>query len=170
VSVRVYVPSTVARLRTLLSTGTLGPAPLAAHAVTDAVRRELSDAGEEEWEYAASTAAAQASVGLLGREEPARRVVLAVDVPEAHSGDAEDPEDPTRVLVRSDAPLRWVGAVLADAAEAEAAVAAARDAALSGAPDAERLLLRCLDHDLGWWAVQELDVLVNRNLGPAPEV
>jgi len=157
VTTRVYVPSTLPRLRAVLSSGTLGPAPLPAHAVTDAVRRELAVGGEEEWEYAASTAAAQASVGLLGDDEPARRVVLAVDVPRLSAADAEEP---TGVLVEQEAPLRWVGAVLADSAEAEPAVAAARDAARAGEPDADRLLARCLDHDLGWWAVQELDVLL----------
>ena len=40
----------------------IGPAPFVGHAVTPAVREELPDVGEEEWEYAASTAAAQSSL------------------------------------------------------------------------------------------------------------
>ena len=162
-SIRVYVPSTAQRLRRLLAVGTIGPAPFAAHAVTDAVRRELSDVSQEEWEYAASTAAAQASIRLLDADEPPRRVVVAVDVPKVR---AADPEDPTAVEVEEVAPLRRVAAVLADSAEAESSVAEARDAVAgaagaAGAADAERLLLRCLDHEPGWWAVQELDVLVS---------
>ncbi len=51
---RVYVPTTPARLRGLLVADGLGPAPFVAHAVTDAVRAALPDGGEEEWEYAAS--------------------------------------------------------------------------------------------------------------------
>jgi len=158
VSIRVYVPSTIHRLQRLLDEGTIGPAPFAAHAVTDAVRRELPDGTEDEWEYAASTAAAQASIRLLDADEPPRRVVVAVDVPTVR---AADPEDPTAVEVEQVAPLRRVAAVLADSAEAESAVAEARDAVAAGAEDAERLVLRCVDHEPGWWAVQELDVLLS---------
>ena len=157
-SIRVYVPSTIHRLQRLLEEGAVGPAPFAAHAVTDAVRGELPDGTEDEWEYAASTAAAQASIRLLDADEPPRRVVVAVDVPTVR---AADPEDPTAVEVEEVAPLRRVAAVLADSAEAGQAVAEARDAVAAGAADAERLLLRCLDHEPGWWAVQELDVLLS---------
>jgi hypothetical protein len=135
----------------------VGPAPFAAHAVTDAVRRELADGSEEDWEYAASTAAAQASIGLLDAHEPARRVVVAVDVPTVRPA---GPDDPTAVAVEEAVPLRRVAAVLADAAAAEGTVAEARDAVAAGTADAERLLLRCLEHELGWWAAQELDVLI----------
>jgi hypothetical protein len=159
VTVRVYVPCTLHRLRQVLLAGGIGPAPVAGHAVTDAVRRELADAGEEEWEYAASSAAAQASVALLLADEPARRVVVAVDVPVA--GEAAG-EDPTLVQLDEVVPFRRVAAVLADSAEAEATVAAARDALGRGSADAERLLERCLDHELGWWAAQELGQLLER--------
>ncbi len=61
-----------------------------------------------------------------------------------------------------------MAAVLVDAADAEPVVAAARDAVSAGDPEADRLLERCLDHDLGWWATQEiptlLDGLVKRGL------
>ena len=156
-SIRVYVPSTIHRLQRLLAVGTIGPAPFAAHAVTDAVRRELSDGAEEEWEYAASTAAAQASIRLLAAGEPARRVVVAVDVPTARPAATDDP---TAVEVDEAASLRLVAAVLADAAEAERTVAEARDAVAAGIADAERLVERCLDHEPGWWAAQELDLLL----------
>ena len=111
----------------------VGPAPFLAHAVTDAVRGELADAGEEDWEYAASSAAALASVGLLGEGEPARRVVLAVDVPGARRVEVEDP---TRCEVDTVVPFRWVAAVLADSADAEDTVAAARRAEAAGSPEA----------------------------------
>jgi hypothetical protein len=50
--------------------------------------------------------------------------------------------------------------VLADALDAEADVARARDAAASGASDADVLLERCLTHELGWWATQEIGALL----------
>jgi len=62
-------------------------------------------------------------------------------------------------------PFRLVGAVLADAADAEGHVAAARDALAAGATDADRLADRCLDHELGWWAAQEIgDLLAGTGL------
>ena len=159
---RVYLPSTLGRLRSFVADGGIGPAPLAAHAVTEEVRRGLADAGEEEWEYAASSAASLASVGLLDADEPARRVVIAVDVPgEPRAGGTEDP---TAVQVDEVVPLRRVGAVLADAPDAEATVAAARDAVGEGSGDADRLLERCLDHELGWWATQEIGDLLGTPL------
>jgi hypothetical protein len=157
VTTRVYVPSTWRRLRAAVEAGGLGQAPLTAHAVTDEVRTGLEDVGEEEWEYAASSAAAQQSVALLDADEPARRVVLAVDVPAARGAGGDDP---TRVEVTEAIPLRWVAAVLADSTDAEATVAAAREAVRRGSSDAERLLDRCLDHELGWWAAQEIGVLL----------
>jgi uncharacterized protein DUF6912 len=156
VSTRVYVPTTLEGLRGMLRTGTVGPAPVVAHAVTEEVRRGLPDAGEEEWEHAASSAAGLACVALLtataGTAARPRRVVLAVDVASARpAGD----EEPTQVELDGTVPFSQVAAVLADAEDAEPAVAAARDALAAGAPEADRLLERCLDHELGWWATQE---------------
>ena len=154
-STRVYVPTTLSRLRAVVTADGIGPAPFVGHAVTPGVREGLSDVGEEEWEYAASTAAAQSSLAMLEDDEPARRVVIAVDVPSARPAGTADP---TVVEVDDVVPFRRVGAVLADAAEAEPDVAAARDAV--GTPDAEDLAERCLDHELGWWAAQEIGDLL----------
>jgi hypothetical protein len=161
VATRVYVPSTPGRLRAVLAAGRIGPAPFVAHAVTDAVREALADLGEEEWEHAAATIAAQSSVVLLTDDEPARRVVLALDVPAVRApARAGDPGDPTQVEVAEEAPLRRLAAVLADSRDAEEVVAAARDAVARRAPEADGLLERCLEAEPGWWAVQELDVLL----------
>ena len=157
-TVRVYVPSTLHRLRRIVTASGIGPAPFAGHAVTDAVRSELADGGDEEWEYAASTAAAQSSVGLLHDDEAARRIVLAVDVPGARSAGLDDP---TVVEVDEVVPFHRIAAVLADSQEAEADVAAARDALRQGRAEAAALLDRCLDHELGWWAAQELGDLLD---------
>ncbi len=156
-STRVYVPSTLGRLRGIVTADGIGPAPFVAHAVTDAVRVAYADGGDEEWEYAASTAAAQSSLGMLHDDEPARRVVVAVDVPSAR---AAGTVDPTVVEVDDVVPFRRIAAVLADAEDAEADVAAARDALVAGSEDAEELGERCLDHELGWWAAQEIGDLL----------
>jgi hypothetical protein len=153
VSTRIYVPSTLHRLRAIVTADGIGPAPFVAHAVTAAVREAMVDAGDEDWEYAVSTAAAQSSIGMLHADEPARRVVLAVDVPSARPAGTLDP---TVVEVDDPVPFRLVAAVLADAADAEAEVARARVALADGAPDADEAADRCLDHELGWWAAQEI--------------
>jgi hypothetical protein len=159
---RVYVPSTLPRLREAVHAGAVGPLPLLAHAVTDALRAEYAGAGEEEWEYAAMTAAAQDSVGLLTEEDPARRVVIALDA------EAVLPAEGTAaslVVLPEPVALRSVAAVHVDDRDAEPAVAAARTVwagARSGDPAATEVLERCLDHELGWFATQEID----RLLGP----
>jgi hypothetical protein len=157
-AVRVYLPSSLHGLRRIVAADGIGPAPLVGHAVTDALREAYADGGEEEWEYAAASAAAQSSVGLLAADEPARRVVLAVDVPRVS---AADPDDPTVVRVEQEVPFRRIGAVLADAADAETDVATARDAVAAGLPQAQSSLDRCLDHELGWWATQEIGALLD---------
>jgi len=156
--VRVYVPSTLGRLRGVVTSDGVGPAPFVAHAVTDELRAAYEDGGDEEWEYAAATAAAQSAVGLLHDEEPARRVVLAVDVPGVRPAELDDP---TVVVVDEVVPYRRIAAVLADGPEAEPDVAAARDALAAGSEDAETLLDRCLDHELAWWATQEIGDLLD---------
>jgi hypothetical protein len=154
VTVRVYLPTTLALLGDLLASGVVTTASAPGHAVTDAVRRSFPDVDEEDLEYAASSAAAQGSVALLGAGEPPRRAVLAVDV--AAVEDAGNPDDPTRVLLPEEVRPQQVAALLLDSEEAGRAVAAARDALLAGSPEAALLLERCLDHELGWWAAQEL--------------
>jgi len=157
VSARVYVPSTLVRLRAIITADGIGPAPFVAHAVTEALRAAYPDGGDEDWEYVASTAAAQSSLGMLRDDEPARRVVIAVD---AGSARAAGTQDPTVVDVDDAVPFRLIAAVLADSADAEADVAAARDALASGSEAAPRLAERCLNHELGWWAAQELGALL----------
>jgi hypothetical protein len=157
VSTRVYVPSTLGRLRGIVSADGIGPAPFAAHAVTPTLREAYAEGGDEEWEYAASSAAALSSLALLHPDDSPRRVVVAVDVESAHPA---DPDDPSVVQVDDVVPMRRVAAVLADSAEAEDDVAAARDAILEGSAEAERLSERCLDHELAWWATQEISDLL----------
>ena len=157
---RVYVPSTLTLLRDIVLADGIGPAPFLAHAVTPELRRAYPDGGEEEWEYAASAAAARSALALLVEGDPARRVVVAVDV----AGVVPvDDDDPTLVTVDEVVPFRRIAAVLVDdedaAADVSAAVAAGPDAE-RGDAEAAAVVERCLDHELGWYATQEIGGLV----------
>ncbi len=158
-STRVYVPSTLGRLRGIVTGDGIGPAPFAAHAVTPALREAYVEGGDEEWEYAASSAAAQSSLALLHEDDSPRRIVVAVDV---ESSRPADPDDPTVVQVDDVVPMRHVAAVLADTEDAEDDVTAARDAILEGSAEAEVLSERCLTHELAWWATQEIGDLLEQ--------
>ncbi len=157
---RVYVPSTLTQLRDIVAADGIGPPPFLAHAVTDALRAAYADGSEEEWEYAAAAAAAQTSLSLLVEDDPARRVVVAVDVPSARP--LED-DDPTAVRVDDVVPFRRIAAVLVDTPDAAddvaAAVARLADAG-EGEAEAEAVVERCLDHELGWYATQEIGDLL----------
>lgn len=159
---RVYVPSSWAGLRDLVLSGGLGPSPLLAHAVTAELRAAWPDAGEEDQEYAAMSAAARTSLACIGPEDVQRRVVIAVDADTVLQGRHQDV---TVVELGEAVPYRRVAAVLTDSTDAETAVAAARaawPAAQAGDPDAEAVVDRCQDHELGWYAAQELGDLLER--------
>ena len=159
-SVRVYLPSSPALLRDILLSGGLGPPPMLAHAVTDELRAAFPDAGEEDWEYAALTAAAQDALALLGEADAPRRVVV---VAEAGVVVPVTGAEPSLVEVGEAVPLRKVAAVHMDAPDAETDVAAARvawAAAHDGDPVALERVEACLDHELGWYATQEIGDLV----------
>ncbi|QWC84068.1 hypothetical protein KLP28_10650 [Nocardioidaceae bacterium] len=151
---RLYVPATRALLRAARNTGDLEV--ISAHAVTSALAAAMPGADEEELAWAALTTAAQASLELS--DDGARRLVLVVDARGAT--DAGDPDDPT--LVRLEFPPAWkrAAAIHADLPDAAPAVRAARQAYATGSPDADRLAEACLDHELGWFGVQELDDLL----------
>lgn len=158
-STRVYVPSTVTRLRELLVSGGLGPVPFLAHAVTEPLR-DSGEAEEEDWEYAALTAAAQDALGLLTDEDPPRRVVV---VAEAETTTPVAGAEPSLVEVGEVIPLRKVVSLHVDSAEAEDTVAAARgpwQSAAAGEPGDEDLVEACLDHELAWFATQEIGDVV----------
>jgi hypothetical protein len=150
VSERVFLPLTATSLREARTRGSFGPAPLAGHAVTPAVAATLDD--DEEREYAALTAAALAAVGRLTPDEPQLRLVAAVDV---RSWETVEGDDPTAVRVPHDVPWKRLAAVLADSPDAADAVARARTA-----DDDDTALEACLDHELGWFAAQEVDSLL----------
>lgn len=157
---RVYVATTWSGLRGIVTADGIGPAPFFAHAVTASLREAWPEGNEEELEYAATTAAARTSLGLLTDEDPPRRVVLAVD---AETVTESDDEDPTVVEVGEVVPMRLVAAVLVDTDDAADDVTAARAAwpvAAESDPEAEMLVERSLDRELAWFAVQEVGELL----------
>jgi hypothetical protein len=164
--VRVYLPSTLSGLRTLLETGEVGAPPLPGYAVTGALREWYAEGDEEELEYAALTLAARASIRLLDRGlllDPglaARRVVVVAEV-----GAAEPAADVDRAAVRvlEPVPLRLVQAVHVDDPEAEADVRAAAEALVEadlGSEDAAFVVEQAEGHELQWYATQEIGPLL----------
>lgn len=109
-SVRVYVPLTSSGLASLVADGRLA-GPLRAHAVTKTLVSEWPDGDDEDWEYAALSAAASASWALRTDADTPRRVVIAADVPafEEVAG-----EDPTLVDVAADVPWKNIASAHVD--------------------------------------------------------
>ena len=166
---RVYVPLTLPGLAEAYKTGDLGTG-LVAYAVTPALREWYLSDDIEELEYAALTRAAMASLRLLAAHPGARRrrVVVAVDVPdEAAVADPDRGLDPSALgEVRVSGGVRLAkaaaGHVDADDAEADvAAAAAALEAADGGDDDAQFVVDGAEDHELLWFATQEIPNLVD---------
>ena len=169
---RVYVPTTMNALAKAQAEGTLGTAPLRAYAVTPALREWYLTDDIEELEYAALVRAAQSSLRLLAADgsAPRRRVVLAVDVPDqavALRNDAEHADSAALGAVTlSEAPtLAKAAALHADADDAEVredvgAAAAAVGAADAGDEDARFVVDGAEDHELLWFATQEIPGLL----------
>ncbi|MFF3741577.1 DUF6912 family protein [Streptomyces sp. NPDC002566] len=167
---RVYVPLTLPSLAEAHKAGELGSGPLLAYAVTPALREWYASDDLEELEYAALGRAALASLRLLAAEPaaPSRRVVVAVDVPDGAVGPGPDDEGGDeaalgRVRVTVAVPLAKAASVHADAGDAETDVAAgaqALAAADGGDDDAQALVDGVEDHELLWFATQEIPNMV----------
>jgi hypothetical protein len=163
---RVYLPSTLPGLRALLDAGELGDPPLAAYAVTPALREWYAEGDDEELEYAALSLAARASVRLLDRAlvldptTPPRRVVLAADVD--HAEPAPD-VDRAAVRVLEPVPLRLVRSVHVDDPAAQDDVRAAAERLVEadlGSEDAAFVVEQAEGHELQWYAAQEIGPLL----------
>ncbi|MDQ0952071.1 hypothetical protein QFZ24_005994 [Streptomyces phaeochromogenes] len=166
---RVYVPLTLPGLAEAYKTGELGSGPFVAYAVTPALREWYLSEDIEELEYAALNRAAIASLRLVALDPgaPRRRVVVAVDVPDgAAVADPDrglDPASLGEVRVGGAVALAKAAAVHLDSAEAEADVAAAAEAlgaADRGDDDAQFVVDGAEDHELLWFATQEIPNLV----------
>jgi hypothetical protein len=119
----------------------------------------------DQLEYVAAGAAARASLHLLAElssSQSARRVVIAAEVPDS---DVRPAADLGRATVRLAAPvaLEQVVSAHVDGASAEDDVrraVAALPAAEAGDEDAIFAVDSVEDHELAWYAAQELGVLV----------
>ncbi|PYC66479.1 hypothetical protein C7C46_31335 [Streptomyces tateyamensis] len=167
---RVYVPTTLAALAQAHPDGAL--AESAAYAVTPALREWYVSDDLEELEYAALVRAAQSSLRLLAAdpEAPRRRVVVALDVPDRavrpFAGDEyQDQASLGRVVLSGPVELAKAAAVHADADEEEVvtdvtAAVAAVGAADAGDSDAQFSVDGAEDHELLWYATQEIPGLL----------
>jgi hypothetical protein len=166
---RIYIPATLPRLREIVEAGGLPPGFLA-YAVTPALREWYTDGDAEELEYVAMTDAARDSLRQLavGTGAPARRVVIAADVPDTALVALSSPIDEgSRAVVRVSGatPMHRFASVHVDGDDAvddvRAALGAVPDAD-AGDEDAQFLLDSVEDHELLWYAAQEIPDLVSR--------
>lgn len=183
-TMRVYIPATVPMLRELVANRELRPVGGTAFAVTPTLREAYASGDDDELAEVAMAEAARAALRLLAaeREEatetsddedtdadaPAttyhspvyRRAVIAADVTGAKlRPDLDD------AVVRLAGPIGYdrIASVHVDLAEAEPEVAKAVDvvdAADLGDADAEFVLGDAEDHQLAWYAAQELPFLL----------
>jgi hypothetical protein len=162
--VRVYVPATLAMLQQLVLDQSLHARNGTAFAVTPTLREAYAEGDDDELADVALREAALASLRLLAGEGtsdmPPRRAVLVAEVEDATA--RPDLDD---AVVRLAGPVAFgdVIAAYVDNADAEAAVLPAIeavDAADLGDDDAEFTVGDAQDHDLAWYAPQELPFLL----------
>ena len=162
---RIYLPSTIPLLDAACRAGEIGPAPLAAYAVTPALREWYAGGDDEELEYAAMAQAARASVGLIAADPDAarRRVVIACEVGAVPPADGTVELGDARLEMHVVIPWTKVAAVHVDAVAAAGVVGKAADtwdAAQNGDEDAVFALDSCEGEDLLWYATQEIPDLL----------
>jgi hypothetical protein len=160
---RVYIPATVAMLQQLVADGSLWPINGTAFAVTPTLREAYAEGDDDELAEVALREAALASLRLLAADPETlrRRAVLAADVDEVKCR-----PDLDEAVVRLAAPVAidHVVAAFVDNSDAEPAVSAAIaviDAADLGDEDADLVVGDAQDHDLAWYATQELPFLLD---------
>ncbi|MFZ3557895.1 DUF6912 family protein [Streptomyces sp. BH055] len=168
---RVYVPLSLPRLAEAYKAGEIGPAPVTAFAVTPALREWYLSEDIEELEYAALNRAALASLRLVAADPAAarRRVVIAVDVPDRAAVAVAGPDRGGEqgalgeLTVSETVPLAKAAAVHVDSGDADADVRAAAEALAAadrGEDDAQFVVDGAEDHDLLWFATQEIPGLL----------
>lgn len=167
---RVYLPCTLSALADLVAAGELGPAPLTGYAVTPALVEWYASGDTEELEYVALTEAARASLRMLADERAegiktvGRRVVIAAEVPDDVVEVGTDLADRARVRLLKPVPLAKFAAVHVDDLDAvpdvDAAIAAL-PAADAGDDDARFVVDGAEDHELMWYATQEISDLLH---------
>ncbi|MFF4345205.1 DUF6912 family protein [Kitasatospora sp. NPDC001540] len=167
---RVYVPTTLKDLAVAHPEGVLEQS--VAYAVTPALREWYVSDDLEELEYAALNRAALSSVRLLAADPdaPRRRVVLAVEIADSavtpFPGDEyQDQASLGRVVLGGPVRLAKAAAVHADDSDPDvladvAAAVGAIAAADGGDQDAQFTVDGAEDHELLWFAIQEIPGLI----------
>jgi hypothetical protein len=179
--IQVYIPATLAMLQRLVADGSVWPVNGTAFALTPTLREAYAEGDDDELAEVALREAALASLRLLAAQKEGavderetgdggaallpRRAVLAAEVDFGESGAKYRP-DLDDAVVRLEAPvtLNQVVAAYVDNAAAEPAVVKAIeaiDAADLGDEDADLVVGDALDHDLAWYANQELPFLLD---------
>ncbi|MCV7096450.1 DUF6912 family protein [Mycobacterium kubicae] len=160
---QVYIPATLAMLQQLVAEGSLWPVNGTAFAVTPTLRESYAEGDDDELAEVALREAALASLRLLAADDsalPPRRAVLAAEVDDAtYRPDLDD------AVVRLAGPVAMdhVIAAYVDNVAAETDIRAAIeviDSADLGDEDAELVVGDAQDHDLAWYANQELPFLL----------
>jgi hypothetical protein len=158
---RVYLAFTLPTLAKLLVGGEISAPPARGYAVTPALREWYSSGDEEELEYAALTQAARASLRLLQADPsaPARRVVLAAELPDEQVVSVAGFDEPALVEIRAAVGLPDIVSGHVDDPGATPdirAAIAALPASDSGDEDARFTVDGAEGHELLWYATQEL--------------
>ena len=168
---RIYIPATLAMLQRLVADGSLWPVNGTAFAVTPRLREAYAEGDDEELGEVALREAALASLRLLAiaADEapddplPQRRAVLVAEVADAATVALRPDLDDAVVRISEPVSSAEVAAAFVDNAAAEPHVEAAVeviDAADLGDEDAELTVGDAQDHDLAWYAAQELPFLL----------
>jgi hypothetical protein len=152
-------------LQGLVDDGDMQPLSGTAFAVTPALREAYAEGDDDELAEVAIAEAALASIRLLASEPgtgglPLRRAVLIADADAEPRADL----DTAVVRLRGRVSIDQVAAAYVDNADAEPSVAAAIeviDSADLGDEDAELTVGDAQDHDLAWYATQELPFLLD---------
>lgn len=166
--IQVYIPATLAMLQQLVTDGSVRPVNGTAFAVTPTLRESYAEGDDDELAEVALREAALASVRLLAAEPgaalPPRRAVLAVEVDTEGDAVGYRPDlDDAVVRLAGSVTMDQVVAAYVDNVGAEPAVTAAIeaiDAADLGDEDADLIVGDAQDHDLAWYASQELPFLL----------
>lgn len=153
-------------LQRLVADGSMHAMSGTAFAVTPTLRESYAEGDDDELSEVALREASLASLRLLAAEGPDGGVPLRRAVLVAEAGDATIRPDLDDAVVRLAGPI-GIGDVIAiylDNAAAEPVVAVAIevvDIADLGDEDAELTVGDALDHDLAWYASQELPFLLD---------
>lgn len=163
--VRVYLPATIPLVAALRDGDELSRPAGPVHAVTPALREWYIEGDEEELEYVAFSRAAQEALRLLRADPgaPRRRVVISVDVPDSAIKVSSQDLGTSEVDLGGPVPRQAIASFHVDDREAETDVAAAANAvdeAAAGDPDAQFTVDSAEDHELLWYAPEEIDDLL----------